>query len=65
MKKLLNKETKQTKKKTIKATLVYVWDLWEHKVFIDGTEENAKELSYIIKRGVQAIAMLNEEEKSE
>ena len=57
------KQSKKEKKETIKATLVYAGSLWDKKVFIDGTEKDAEELAYYIKRWIQAVNMLNEDDK--
>ena len=50
------------KKETIKASLVYVWNFWDNKVFIDWTEEEAKDLAYYIKRGIEAVKMLDDKD---
>ena len=35
---------------------------WDNKVFIDWTEEEAKDLAYYIKRGIEAVKMLDDKD---
>ena len=59
---LLSPRNNNEKKETIKASLVYVWNFWDNKVFIDWTEEEAKDLAYYIKRGIEAVKMLDDKD---